>query len=176
MMNGKGGAGKKEERINTSCCQYWGGRQGRGSHTRGWFCPSGISAVSLSSTLVQAFLTSCQGKTLGFIQVSPACFCLFNQAMLLSFPEPRASLWPIGSSLTLQHNTRAPSFTTRLLKTHFTFPTINLPSSLASLPQLEVTPELLYPSFGFINLTETWKMTFSITLSSYEIDALTNLD
>lgn len=26
-MNGKGGTGKKEERINTSCCQYWGGRQ-----------------------------------------------------------------------------------------------------------------------------------------------------
>lgn len=38
-----------------------------------------------------SFLTSCQGKTLGFIQVSPACFCLFNQAMLLSFPEARAS-------------------------------------------------------------------------------------
>lgn len=34
---------------------------------------SSASSVSLSGALVRAFLTSCQGKTVGCTQVSPAC-------------------------------------------------------------------------------------------------------
>lgn len=75
-MNGKAeGQGKWEERRQNkhSCCQYWEGRKVDVACATQKKSSSSASSVSLSGPLVRAFLTSCQGKTPGSMQVSPAC-------------------------------------------------------------------------------------------------------
>lgn len=104
-MNGKAeGQGKWEERRQNkhSCCQYWEGRKADAACATQKKSSSSASSVSLSGPLVWAFLTSCQGKTPGSTQVSPACPhpTPFNQAYCRAYAQ---GLTTHRSDLTLQH-------------------------------------------------------------------------
>lgn len=92
----RGEAGKMERKGREnkySCCQYWEGRKSGGclDATQKNFSSS-ASSVSLSNALVHAFLTSCRGKTLGSVQVSPTCPHSLHSSSATVLPHARGRL------------------------------------------------------------------------------------